>query len=161
MRATYDEYFLKGNWLDGPLLLHKPLTKGPFFSAGPFLPDRFFPDRFYPDRFTRTVFTWTVLTRTVLTGTQNMVSLTHWTLGAPISPYYNKPPACFPLPLPRFTYPFPSLPSFLSHSPHLLPLQTQTDFTIQFNSVDVMTSAINLFSNGQASYSHSCQMPLT
>ena len=51
MRATYDEYFLKGNWLDRPLLPHKPLTKGPFFSAGPFLPDRFFPDRFYPDRF--------------------------------------------------------------------------------------------------------------
>jgi len=57
VRATYDEYFLNGNWLDGPLLPHKPLTKGPFFSAGPFLPDRFF----------RTVFT-----RTVLTGTRTL-----------------------------------------------------------------------------------------
>jgi len=55
-----------GNWLDGPLLPHKPLTKGPFFSAGPFLPDRFF-----RTVFTRTVFTWTVLTRTVLTGTRH------------------------------------------------------------------------------------------
>jgi len=41
VRATYEEYFLKGNWLDGPLLPHKPLTKGPFFP---------------PDRFYRTVF---------------------------------------------------------------------------------------------------------
>jgi len=39
-----------GNWLDGPLLPHKPLTKGPFFSTGPFFPDRFYPDRFYLDR---------------------------------------------------------------------------------------------------------------
>jgi len=47
----HDEYLLNGNWLDGPLLPHKPLTKGPFFP---------------PDRLFRTVFTRTVLTGTLL-----------------------------------------------------------------------------------------------
>ena len=66
MRATYDEYFLNGNWLDRPLLPHKPLTKGPFF------PRTVFTGPFFRTVFTRTVFTWTVLTRTVLTGTHDI-----------------------------------------------------------------------------------------
>jgi len=49
-----------GNWLDGPLLPHKPLTKGPFFPpdrfyrtvfSGPFLPGPFLPGPFLPGPF--------------------------------------------------------------------------------------------------------------